>query len=64
MDKPETVPATTDEAKYDELIAAIRKDPHFHRLPLPECVRKRLDIPLIASELSIKEATVRAYTTA
>ena len=62
MDKPETTPAPAEESKFDELIHAIRKDPNFHRLPLPECVRKRFDVPLIASELSIKEATVRAFT--
>ena len=62
MDKPETTPAPAEESKFDKLIHAIRNDPNFHRLPFPECVRKRFDIPLIASELSIKEATVRAFT--
>ena len=64
MDKPETTPAPAEESKFDESIHAIRNDPNFHRLPLPECVCKRFDIPLVASELSIKEATVRAYSTA
>jgi hypothetical protein len=65
MEKPETTSASTDaDAKYDELIRAIRNDPNFHRLPLPESVRKRFDIPLLASELSLKEATVRAFTPA
>ncbi len=63
MEKPETTSASADaDAKYDELIRAIRNDPNFHRLPLPECVRKRFDIPLVCTELSIKEATVRAYS--
>jgi hypothetical protein len=58
MDKPDTTPQPD---KYDELIAMLRKDPDFHRLPLPEFVRKRFDIPLVCNELSIKTATAKAF---
>ena len=58
MDKTDAMPQPD---KYDELIAMLRNDPDFHRLPLPEFVRKRYDIPLVCNELSIKAATAKAF---
>ncbi len=64
VNTPATDAVTPGATQYDGLIAFLQKDPDFHRLPLPESVRKRFDIPLVASDLSIKEATVKAFTSA
>ncbi len=47
--------------QYDEFIRELQKLPDFNRLPLPDSVRERLNIPLQYSYLSIKETVGRAF---
>jgi hypothetical protein len=47
--------------QYDDFIRELQKLPDFNRLPLPESIRERLNIPLEYSYMSIKEATTKAF---
>jgi hypothetical protein len=44
-----------------DVVAMFRSDPNFMRLPLPDSFRKRHGIPLLATELSMKDATTRTF---
>ena len=62
-DMPATITTKADTSKYDALFEMFANDPDFHKLPLPECVRARFNIPLVVKEISIVEATTKALTT-
>jgi hypothetical protein len=47
--------------QYDDFIRELMKLPDFHRLPLPDSVRERFNIPLDMSHKSIQEATRATY---
>ena len=42
---------------YDDFVRQLQQLPDFHRLPLPDSIRERLNIPLTFTSLSIQEAT-------
>jgi hypothetical protein len=44
---------------YDSFIRELQKLPDFNRLPLPDSVRERLDIPVEYHYMGIKEAVSR-----
>jgi hypothetical protein len=61
------LPATITEkvqftSKYDDLIKMFMKDKDFMKLPLPEAVRARFDIPLECKEIPLKAAVTAALT--
>lgn len=59
---PATIITKADTSKYDKLVELFGKDPNFSKLPLPECVRVKFDIPLEVKEMSIMESTTKALT--
>jgi hypothetical protein len=46
---------------YDDFVRELQKLPDFHRLPLPESIRERLNIPLEYKYMGIKEAISRTF---
>jgi hypothetical protein len=61
-DMPATITTKADTSKYDALFEMFANDPDFGRLPLPECVRAKFNIPLVVKEIGIVEATTKALT--
>ena len=59
---PATITMKADTSKYDALFEMFANDPDFGRLPLPECVRAKFNIPLTVKEMNIAEATTKALT--
>jgi hypothetical protein len=59
---PATITVKADTSKYDALVTLFGKDPDFSKLPLPECIRAKFDIPLQVKEMSIMESTTKALT--
>jgi hypothetical protein len=62
------LPATITEkapftSKYDDLIKMLMKDKDFMKLPLPNEIRTRFDIPLECKEISLKAAVTAALST-
>ena len=45
--------------QYDEFIRELQKLPDFDRLPLPDSVRERLNIPLLYKNMGIVESVSR-----
>lgn len=66
MDAPATIttcattPSEADLHEYN-VVAMFRNDPDFGRLPLPESFRKKHGLPLVATELSMRDATTRTF---
>lgn len=58
---PATI-TTKSESKYDDLIKMLMKDKDFAKLPLPEFIRARFDIPLECKEIPLKAAVTAALT--
>jgi hypothetical protein len=47
--------------QYDDYIRQLQKLPDFHRLPLPDSVRDRLNIPAEYRYMGIKEAVAKTF---
>ncbi len=47
--------------QYDDYIRQLQKLPDFHRLPLPDSVRERLNIPCEYNYLSLTESVTRTF---
>lgn len=59
--KMSELPATIT-SKYDALFTLFHNDPNFHKLPLPECVRAKFNIPLEVKDMPLQAAITTALT--
>lgn len=59
---PATITTKADTSKYDALFELFANDPDFSKLPLPECVRAKFNLPLVVKPMGIMEATTKALT--